>query len=125
MILHAIKFAKKRGRTIYISKSAKGKGVDVCTLDPLTPEEIRNLDAFFTPIHRVYALSVLGIPEEPNAINWQLINLPLWQRILVLLQARNLKWGYSKYFVYERVSPALRAERMENIHSIIAPSNLF
>lgn len=86
MILRAIKLAKKRGRTIYISKSAKGKGVDVSTLDPRTPEGIKNLDAFFSTINRVYTFSGLGAPEEPNAINWRLISLPSWRRTLVLVQ---------------------------------------
>jgi acetyltransferase-like isoleucine patch superfamily enzyme len=86
MILRAFKLAKKRGRTIYISKSARGRGVDVCTLDPRSPEGRRNLDAFFTPVNRYYTFSGLGAPEEPNSINWRLINLPLWRRTLVLLQ---------------------------------------
>ena len=86
MIVRALKLAKKRGRTIYISKSARGKGVDIGTLDPRTPEGQRNLDAFFTPINRHYTFSGLGAPEECDSINWRLINLPLWRRILVLLQ---------------------------------------
>jgi acetyltransferase-like isoleucine patch superfamily enzyme len=86
MILRSIKLAKKRGRTIYICKSAKGKGVDVSTLDPRTPEGQRNLEEFFSPINRYYTFYNLGAPEESDAINWRLINLPLWRRILVLLQ---------------------------------------
>ncbi len=86
MILRASKLARRHGRTIYISKSAKGKGVDVCTLDPRTPEGAGRLDAFFTPVNRYYTFSGLGAPEEPNAINWRRINYPLWRRILVLMQ---------------------------------------
>lgn len=86
MILRAIKLSKKRCRTIYISKSAKGKGVDVSTLDPHTPEGIKDLEAFFSTINRVYTFSGLGAPEEPNAINWRLISLPSWRRTLVLVQ---------------------------------------
>ena len=75
MILRALKLAKKQGRKIYISKSARGKGVDVCTLDPRTPEGRQNLDIFFTPVNRHYTFSGLGAPEEPKAINWRHINL--------------------------------------------------
>lgn len=86
MILRALKLAKRRGRTICISRSARGKGVDVCTLNPRTPEGRKNLNAFFEPVSRHYTFSGLGAPEDPNSINWRLINLPLWRRILVLLQ---------------------------------------
>jgi len=86
MILRALKLAKKQGRKIYISKSARGKGVDVCTLDPRTPEGRQNLDIFFTPVNRHCTFSGLGAPEEPKAINWRHINLPFWRRILVMLQ---------------------------------------
>jgi acetyltransferase-like isoleucine patch superfamily enzyme len=86
MILRALRLARKKGRTVYISKSAKGKGVDIATLDPRTPEGRKNLDAFFTPVNRHYTFSGLGEPEERSAINWRLINLPTWRRIFVLLQ---------------------------------------
>jgi acetyltransferase-like isoleucine patch superfamily enzyme len=86
MILRAIKLAKRRSRTIYISKTARGKGVDICTLDPRTSEGRNNLDTFFAQINRYYTFSGLGAPEEPNSINWRLINLPSRRRILVLLQ---------------------------------------
>jgi acetyltransferase-like isoleucine patch superfamily enzyme len=86
MIVRALKLAKKRNRTICISKSARGKGVDISTLDPRTPDGQRNLDAFFTPIKRHYTFFGLGAPEECDSINWRLINLPLRRRVLVLLQ---------------------------------------
>ncbi len=86
MILRALRLGRKKGRTVYISKSAKGKGVDLATLDPGTPEGRKNLDAFFTPVNRHYTFSGLGEPEDRSAINWRLINLPSWRRILVLLQ---------------------------------------
>lgn len=84
MIRRALRLARARGRTVYISKSAKGKGVDLSTLDPVTPEGRRNLEDFFTPVNRFYTFSGLGASEEPKAINWREINLPLWRRPLVL-----------------------------------------
>ena len=86
MILRALKLARRKKRTVFISKSAKGKGVDIAALDPRTPEGRMKLDAFLTPTQRRYTLSGLGAPEEPNAVNWRLINLPFWRRILVLVQ---------------------------------------
>jgi acetyltransferase-like isoleucine patch superfamily enzyme len=86
MILRAIKLAKRRGRTISISKTANGKGVDIATLDPRTPEGAMRMDAYLTPVQRHYTFSGLGSPEEPNAVNWRLINLPTWRRILVQFQ---------------------------------------
>jgi hypothetical protein len=86
MILRAQKLARRKRRSIYISKSARGKGTDVSTLDPGTPEGRANLDAFLAKAHRIYTFHGLGAPEEPNAINWRRINLPPWRRILVQFQ---------------------------------------
>jgi acetyltransferase-like isoleucine patch superfamily enzyme len=86
MIQRAIKLAAKKKRTVYISKSAKGAGVDIRTLDPRNPDGKRNLEAFLTPVLRHYTFSGLGAPEERNAINWRRINLPLVRRILLQLQ---------------------------------------
>ena len=86
MILRAIKLGKKRGRTISISKTANGKGVEISTLDPRSVEGKRNLEAFLTPVNRHYTFSGLGAPEDSNAVNWRLINLPTWRRILVQFQ---------------------------------------
>ncbi len=86
MILRAIRLGRKKGRAIYISKSARGRGVDVSTLDPRTSEGREHLNTFFRQVNRHYTFSGLGAPEEPNAINWRHINLPAWRRILVLLQ---------------------------------------
>jgi acetyltransferase-like isoleucine patch superfamily enzyme len=86
MVLRALKLARRKGRIVFISKSAKGKGVDIATLDPRTPEGRKNLDAYLTPVQRRYTFSGLGAPEEPNAVNWRLINLPFWRRLLVLVQ---------------------------------------
>ena len=86
IILRAAKAARRKGRTISISKAARSKGVDVTTLDPQTPEGQRRLDAFLTPVRRHYTFHGLGAPEESNAINWRTLNLPAWRRPLVLLQ---------------------------------------
>jgi serine acetyltransferase len=87
MILRALKLARRKGRTIRISKSGKGAGVDISTLDPRTPEGRANLDAFLIPVNRHYTFSGLGAPEDPDAISWRHVNLPPWRRALVLLQA--------------------------------------
>ena len=82
----ALGLARKKDRTVYISKSARGKGVDISTLDPHTADGRRNLDAFLTPVNRHYTFYGLGAPEKPNAINWRRINLPVWRRFLVQAQ---------------------------------------
>lgn len=86
MIVRALRLARKKGRTIHISKTANGKGVDIATLDPGTREGAERLTAYLTPGQRYYTFSGLGAPEEPNAINWRQINLPFGRRILVLFQ---------------------------------------
>ena len=86
MILRAIRLGRKRGRSIFISKTANGKTVDLATLDPRTPDGKARLEAYLTPVQRHYTFSGLGAPEEPNAVNWRLINLPTWRRLLVQFQ---------------------------------------
>ena len=86
MIARAIRLGRKQGRTVSLSKTARGKTTDVRTLDPNTVEGRKNLDAYLTPIQRHYTFSGLGEPDDPHAINWRLINLPAWRRTLVLLQ---------------------------------------
>lgn len=86
MILRALKHARRNRRTIFISKTAKGKGIDISTLDPRTEDGRTNLEKFLAVPARHYTFSGLGAPEEPNAINWRRINLPLWRRILVQFQ---------------------------------------
>jgi hypothetical protein len=85
MIRRSIRMAKRKHRTVTISKSARGKQTDVLTLDPSTVEGARRLDAFLTPVARHYTFAGLGAPEEPNAINWRTINLPLGRRMLVMI----------------------------------------
>lgn len=86
IILRAIKMARRKGRTVSISKTARGRGVDVVTLDPRTPEGKKNLDAYLTPVRRHYTISGLGAPEEKDAIGWRSLNLPPWRRALVAVQ---------------------------------------
>ena len=86
IIRRAIPLGKKRARTITISKTARGKGVDLLTLDPRSPEGAQRLEAFLTPVQRHYTFSGLGAPEEPNAINWRNICLPFSRRMLLLFQ---------------------------------------
>jgi acetyltransferase-like isoleucine patch superfamily enzyme len=86
IVQRAIRLGERKGRTIRISKAARGEGVPVSTLDPRTPEGRQRLDAFLTPVRRRYTFHGLGAPEEPNAINWRLLNLPTLRRILVQMQ---------------------------------------
>jgi acetyltransferase-like isoleucine patch superfamily enzyme len=86
MIGRALRLARKRGRTVFISKSANGKGVDIATLDPRTPDGAARLDAYLSAGQRYYTFSGLGAPEESNAINWRQINLSAGRRVLVQFQ---------------------------------------
>lgn len=86
IITRAIKLGNRKGRTILISKTSGGKGTDVKTLDPGTEEGRLNLVKFFTPVRRHYTFSGLGSHEEPNAINWRVLNLPFFRRILLVFQ---------------------------------------
>jgi hypothetical protein len=86
MVGRALRLARRKGRTICISKTANGKGVDIATLDPESADGMKRLDAYLSPGQRHYTFSGLGAPEEPNAINWRLINLPPWRRMLVQFQ---------------------------------------
>jgi acetyltransferase-like isoleucine patch superfamily enzyme len=86
IIERAIKLGKKKNRSIYISKTSGGKGVEVNTLNPKTEEGRANLEKFFKPIRRHYTFYGLGKPEEKDAINWRVVNVPTWRRILLFLQ---------------------------------------
>jgi acetyltransferase-like isoleucine patch superfamily enzyme len=85
IIRRAIRRGRKKGRSIYISKSSGGKRTDVATLNPDTPEGAHNLDAYLTPTARHYTFSGLGAPEERNAINWRTLNLPTARKVFVLI----------------------------------------
>ncbi len=82
----AARYARKSGRTITISKTSGGRGVDVTTLDPRTAEGRARLEAFLTPVKRQYTLSGLGAAEEPGAVNWRKVNLGLGRRWLLAVQ---------------------------------------
>ncbi len=86
IVLRAIKLAKKKGRSVRISKTANGIGVDVASLDPRTVEGKAALEKFLAQPARHYTISGLGAPEESNAINWRQLNLPGWRKMLVLFQ---------------------------------------
>ena len=86
IILRALKLARRKRRTVFISKTANGKGVDITTLDPRRREGKANLEKFLASPARHYMVSGLGAPEEPNAINWRQVNLPRLRKILVLFQ---------------------------------------
>lgn len=86
MIERGIKLGRKKGRTLTISKTSGGKGVDINTLNPQTEAGRANLEAFFKPVKRHYTFSGLGEPEEKNAINWRVLNVPAGRRLLLVLQ---------------------------------------
>jgi len=86
IIERAIKFSKKKQRSIYISKTSGGKGVDVATLNPRTIKGRENLQQYLTPIRRHYTILGLGGPEEPNSVNWRKVNLPFGRRMLLVIQ---------------------------------------
>lgn len=85
IIRRSIAKARRKKRSVFISKTARGKAINVEMLNPETPEGKKNLEAFLTPPGRHYTISGLGAPEEENAINWRTINLPLPRRILVMI----------------------------------------
>ncbi len=86
MIERAIKLGEKANRSIYISKTSGGKGLEVQSLNPKTEEGKENLEKFLTPVRRHYTFSGLGDSEESNSINWRKLNLPFGRRFLLLLQ---------------------------------------
>jgi len=86
IIERAIKLGRKKNRSVYISKTSGGKGVKVNTLNPQTEEGRANLEEFFKTIRRHYTFHGLGKPEEKDAINWRVMNVPTWRRILLFLQ---------------------------------------
>ena len=85
ILRRAIKLGKRKRRTIFISKTARGRATPVETLNPDTAEGRSKLEAFLSPAGRHYTISGLGAPEEANAINWRALNLPLPRRILLQL----------------------------------------
>jgi acetyltransferase-like isoleucine patch superfamily enzyme len=86
IIKRAILLGGKKNRAVYISKTSGGKGVDVTSLNPRTNEGKENLEKFLTPVRRFYTFSGLGSPEEKDAINWRVLNLPFLRRMLLVFQ---------------------------------------
>ncbi len=86
MVARAVKLGRKKGRTIYLAKSAAGTGVDVNLLDPATPPGRAELERFLTPTKRCYTFYGLGLPEEKNAVNWRKLNVSAPRRILLFVQ---------------------------------------
>lgn len=85
-IERAIKLGRKHKRKIYISKTSGGQGIEVQTIDSRTPEGKENLENFLKQPRRHYTISGLGSPEEPNSINWRILNMPFGRRMLVAVQ---------------------------------------
>lgn len=85
IIRRAIRLRRKKGRTICISRTSKGKAIPVESLNPETPDGRKNLDSFLSRISRHYTISGLGAPEEKNAINWRKLNFPASRRFLLML----------------------------------------
>jgi acetyltransferase-like isoleucine patch superfamily enzyme len=85
IIRRAIKLGRRNGRSIRISKTAKGKGVAVDELNPDTADGRARLEAFLAGGARHYTVSGLGAPEEPGAINWRNLNLPVGRKVLLLV----------------------------------------
>ena len=83
ILRRAIRLGKRKGRTILISKTARGRATAAEMLNPDTPEGRSRLGAFLSPVGRHYTISGLGAPEERNSINWRTLNLPLVRRVLL------------------------------------------
>lgn len=86
IIDRAVIFSRKKKRTITISKTSGGKGIDVCTLDRRSAEGRRNRADFLKTVMRNYTVAGLGSPEEKNAVNWRKLNLSFWRRSLLVMQ---------------------------------------
>ena len=86
IIDRAIKLGRKHKREIYISKTSGGQGTEVQTMDLNTTEGKKNREKFLSQPRRHYTISGLGSPEEPNSINWRVLNLPFGRRMLVAVQ---------------------------------------
>ena len=85
MIRRAIRFSRKTGRTIRISRTSGGEGENVLDLDERTEEGLRNLQEFFKVRKRHYTFKGLGKPEEKNSINWRKLAVPWPRRVINLL----------------------------------------
>jgi len=85
IVKRAIRLGRKKGRTVFIGKTSRGKAIPLESLNPKTAEGRKNLDKFLAGRARHYTISGLGAPEEKNAINWRTVSLPLRRRIQLLV----------------------------------------
>ncbi len=83
IVRRAVRLGRRKGLTICISKSARGKRVPVEELDPDVSEGRKRLESYLTPTARHYTISGLGAPEDRNSVNWRSVNLPLYRRIFL------------------------------------------
>lgn len=83
IVRRGCRYSRKTGRSIYISKTSKGEGVEVTSLDPRSTEGKTRLEEFLGTVKRQYTVHGLGSPEEPNSVSWRNLNLPLWRRYLL------------------------------------------
>jgi hypothetical protein len=80
IIRRAVRFGRRKGRTVTISKTSRGQGVPVEELDPSTTEGRQRLDKFLSGSARHYTIGGLGAPEEKNAIEWRALNAGFCRR---------------------------------------------
>ena len=103
IISRSIKYSRRKGRDIFISKTSSGRGMHVKDLDPRTPEGRANLEAFFKVPKRHYTIYGLGNPSEENAVSWRSVNLG-WPRrtinLLAIFLAMMLKGSPFKIRLY-------------------------
>lgn len=85
IIKRAVKLGRKKNRIIYISKTSGGRGIDVNELNPTTQQGREKLEEFLRADRRHYTISGLGAPEEKNAINWRVLNLPFGRRLTLVM----------------------------------------
>ncbi|HEX9941436.1 MAG TPA: hypothetical protein VGG03_05425 [Thermoanaerobaculia bacterium] len=84
-IRRAIRLGRKKGRTVLISRTSRGKGIAVERLNPATAEGRAELDRLFARPARHLTISGLGAPEEPDAINWRVLTASFPRRLLMLV----------------------------------------
>lgn len=99
IITRCIKYSRRYGRDIFISKTASGKGINVRELDARTPGGCAALEAFFKVTKRHYTIYGLGNPSERNAVNWREVNLGFPRRtvnLLLIFLAMMLRGAHSR-----------------------------
>lgn len=84
-IRRAIRLGRRKGRTVLISRTSRGRGIEVERLNPDTAAGRAELDRLFARPARHLTLSGLGAPEEPDAINWRVLTASFPRRLLMLV----------------------------------------